>query len=151
MTKGDQKDKQQRKTGVMTGGKKSTRWSSRTRENKARRETRRLARLVSASERRRSQEVVNPSTGHRFRGGPLSARLKARFDQDVKIEKKADTRHRLKSLHPNDAKLARARGERQFESKAPEYHRLRISPAKYAELKKIRPRKSESPLAALKR
>lgn len=62
--------------------------------------------------------------------------------QKARIEKKSATRKRLAGMKPAERREARTAGERQFGNKAPEYHRLRISPEAFAALKKLEPTKA---------
>jgi hypothetical protein len=93
------KDKAKKpEAGKSSGGKKSSRWSAQTQQNKARRATNRLARFERIAERRASPDWVNPFTGKLARGGTLRAKREAREAQAVRIDKKARQRRNFSAL-----------------------------------------------------
>lgn len=93
------KDKAKKhEAGHRSGGKKSSRWSAVTQQNKARRAQVRLDRLVRAAERRESPDWINPATGMKARGGTLTGKRVSRAIQAQRVEHKAKQRRNFSLL-----------------------------------------------------
>ena len=107
------KDKaKKQEQGKQKGGKKSSRWSERTKQNKNRRAEIREIKLVRAAERRtRGATVVDPITGKKKKSATARDR---REIQAGRVARKAEQRRNFSKLTPIQKEEHRALGRRQF-------------------------------------